>query len=67
MRLMMKNTTQTLCKVCGEPIHPQRLAALPHSKTDKHECSLERKRQLRSASSARCHKRNRSAKKKRIS
>ena len=53
------------CIVCGKPIHPERLAAFPRTITCKREHSLKHKRNLSSASSTRCHRRQRAAKKER--
>ena len=58
--------TQTHCVVCHQPIHPERLAAIPHTKTCCHEHSDQRKRDLRAASSARCHRRKRLAKRRKL-
>ena len=55
--------TDPKCIVCGEPIHPARIAAQPAAKTCTRACSLQRKKELWSASSTRCHRRQRAAKK----
>ena len=46
-----------LCKICGENIHPHRLAAHPNSVTCSHECSLENSKGLRRANAKAQYKR----------
>ena len=41
------------CAVCGRPIHPERLAALPRAVTCSAACSGERQRQHRAAGAVR--------------
>lgn len=49
------------CKVCGDPIPDARLEAQPRTVTCSRACSEAHTRNLRAASSARWHKRQREA------
>ena len=44
------------CKICGEPIHPERLAVSPRTVTCKAACVAENKRLLRNAANRRWQK-----------
>ena len=50
-----------LCKICGEPIHPQRLAVSPRTLTCKAKCAAENTRRLRNAANRRWQKKKREA------
>ena len=50
-----------LCKICGQPIHPERLAISPRTLTCKSECAAENTRLLRNAATRRWQKKQREA------
>ena len=47
------------CKICGEPIHPERLAVSPRTLTDTAKCAAENTRRLRNAANRRWQKKQR--------
>ena len=50
-----------LCKICNQPIHPQRLAVSPRTLTCKANCAAENTRRLRNAANRRWQKKKRAA------
>ena len=50
-----------LCKICDQPIHPERLAVSPRTLTCKSECVAENLRLLRNAANRRWQKKKREA------
>ena len=50
-----------LCKICGQPIHPERLAVSPRTLTDTAKCAAENTRLLRNAATRRWQKKKREA------
>ena len=55
------NQEARLCKICGGPIHPQRLAVSPRTLTCKAKCAAENTRRLRNAANRRWQKKKREA------
>ena len=52
-----------LCKICGQPIHPQRLAVSPRAVTDTARCSAENLRRLRNDANRRWQQKKRDQRK----
>ena len=52
----MNSKMPRLCKICGQPIHPERLAVSPRTLTDTAKCAAENTRLLRNAANRRWQK-----------
>ena len=55
----MTSAPPRLCKICGKPIHPERLSVSPRTVTDTAACSAENTRRLRNAANRRWQKKKR--------
>ena len=55
----MNSKMTRLCKICGQPIHPERLAVSPRTLTCKSECAAENTRLLRNTANRRWQKKKR--------
>ena len=47
------------CTECDRPVHPERLAAIPHAKTCSSACTELRQKRLQAATSLRTHRKRR--------